>query len=196
MDRRLEQRAGVAVAQTRDRSFGETLQGRVLARLARREHQGHRFGQEAARHERERLGRCLVEPLGVVDEADQRLLLRGVRQQAQHRQANQQAVGRLAGRESERRGECVALGAWQVRQPFQQRYAQLMQAGERDLHLGLRAGNPHDPTPGAHRRQVVQQRRLADARLTAQHEHTAAAAPHVVQQTTQGPRARCADQAS
>ena len=45
-----------------------------------------------------------------------------------------------------------------------------MQPGERELHLGLDAGRAHDPTPGGVREEMIEERRLADAGLTAKDE--------------------------
>ena len=184
-ERRLQQRAGVLMAQPSDRPLRQSLQLDRVARFADGKHQGHRFRQESAGHERERLRRHPVEPLCVVDEADERLALRNVGQQAQHRQTHEETVGRLTGTESERSTESVALRARQVFQPVQHRRTQLMQAGERELHLGLHAGRSHDATPGAGRRQVVQQRGLADSRFTTQHQHATVVGSHIVQETVQ-----------
>ena len=52
----------------------------LLARLARREHEADRLGQHTAGDEGERERRAAVEPLGVVDDAQQRALLGDLRQ--------------------------------------------------------------------------------------------------------------------
>ncbi len=59
----------------------------------RGDHEGDGFGQEAARQERQRVGRLLVEPVGVVDHAQQRSLLGHLGQEAQHGQRDQEPVG-------------------------------------------------------------------------------------------------------
>ena len=53
-------------------------------------------------------------------------------------------------------------------QAAEHRRAELMQAGERDLHLGLHARRSHNATPRRPLLQVLQQGGLADARFTAQ----------------------------
>ena len=78
-------------------------QARVqLARLARGEQHHHRLRQQPARHERQCLRRGAVQPLRVVDHAQQRPLLRGLREQAQHRQADEEPVRHRARAQAER----------------------------------------------------------------------------------------------
>ena len=60
-----------------------------------------------------------------------------------------------------------------------------MQTRERELHLGLDARGAHDAEPGRPLVHVVQQRGLADARLTAQDQHAALTVPRLVQQLIQ-----------
>ena len=60
-----------------------------------------------------------------------------------------------------------------------------MQAGERQLHLGLDARDLRDAKARRPRSGVAQQRGLADARLAAHDEHRALAAAHVLQQPVQ-----------
>jgi hypothetical protein len=61
---------------------------------ARSEHHAHRLRLKSARHEREHLRRDTVEPLLVIDETDQRLLLRHVRQEAQRGKADKKPIRR------------------------------------------------------------------------------------------------------
>ena len=56
-------------------------------------------------------------------------------------------IRRRAGREAERRAKRIALRGRQVGQVGQQRRAELMQAGERELHFGLDAGRSRDAVP-------------------------------------------------
>ena len=69
----------------------------VLAGLTHREHDGDRFRQEAARDERKRLRRGPVEPLCIIDQADERPLLSRLGQQSERRQTDQEAIRRLPG---------------------------------------------------------------------------------------------------
>jgi hypothetical protein len=61
----------------------------LVARLADAEHHRDRLGEQPARHESEHLPRGAVEPLEVVHETQQRLLLGDLRQQAERRQGDQ-----------------------------------------------------------------------------------------------------------
>jgi hypothetical protein len=62
--------------------------------LALCENQADRFRQEAPCNERERQGGRPVQPLGVVDHADERLFLSDLCKQAEDGQTDDEAVGR------------------------------------------------------------------------------------------------------
>ena len=142
------------------------------------EHQAQPLRQEPARHECQRLRRHPVEPLRVVDHDHQRLLLGGVGQQAQDRQSDEEAIRRRSSAQAERRAQRIALRARQLLEPAEHRRAQRVQAGVRELHLGLDACRPGDPAALRRRRQVPQQGGLADSRLAAQDQHPALARTH------------------
>ena len=61
------------------------------SRVANHEHDP--FRQQAARHEPERLGRCAVEPLRVVDQAQERLLLGGLGEETENREPDKNGLG-------------------------------------------------------------------------------------------------------
>jgi hypothetical protein len=48
-----------------------------------------------------------------------------------------------------------------------------METGERQLRLGLHAGDAGDATAGRRLDGIVEERRLADPRLAAEHQHAA-----------------------
>ena len=73
-----------------------------VAWLTRSEQHHHRLRQHPPRHERQRLRRRLVQPLRIVNDAQKRPLLRHLRQQAQHRQTNQEPVGHRTGAQPKR----------------------------------------------------------------------------------------------
>ena len=154
-------------------------------RLAHRENQDNGLGGQAARDERERLRRGVVEPLRVIHHAHQRLLLGDVGQQAQKSQPDQEAVRGVAGLQTERRAERVALWSGKVIEPIEERRTHLVQPGEREFHLGLDADRPGGTASGRASQQVAQQRGLADARLAAQHQCPAVAGPRTGQQPIQ-----------
>ena len=74
------------------------------------------------------------------------LLLGDRRQQAEHRQPHEEAVRRRPPAQAERRGQRLALRAGKAVEMVQHRRAELMQAGERELDLGLVARHARDPT--------------------------------------------------
>jgi hypothetical protein len=77
----------------------------------------------------------MVEPLGVVDDADQWLVLGDLGQQRQGGQSDQEPVGGRAFAQPKDRCERVALGDGQPIQVLQQGRAQLVEAGVGQLHL-------------------------------------------------------------
>jgi hypothetical protein len=125
---------------------------------------------QPARDERQGQRRRSVEPLRVVDQADQRLVAPGIGQETQHRQADEEPVGRRTGLQTERRRERLTLGSRQPVEAVEQRTAERMQAGVRQLHLGLDTGCAHSAVSGGTFEQVPQQLGLPDPRLTAQDE--------------------------
>ena len=96
------------------------------------------------RDEPERLHRHLVEPLRVVDETEQRLVIGGGGHQAQHRQPDQETVRGLPGAAAESDVQRLALRFRQLIEVVHQRCAQLLQPGECELHVGFHAGHLHD----------------------------------------------------
>jgi hypothetical protein len=67
-----------------------------LAVFPRSEHEPNRLGQQAPSHERQRLRRGIIEPLGVVDDAQQRTRLRRLREQTDCGQPDEKPIGRSA----------------------------------------------------------------------------------------------------
>ncbi len=108
-DRRVQQPAGVGRDQAPDHELGQPGKLMLVAGRAQREHQSDPLRQEAPRHERERLDRHPVKPLRVVDDADERLVLGHIGQQAEDGQADQEAIRRRAGAHAERDVQRVAL---------------------------------------------------------------------------------------
>jgi hypothetical protein len=182
---RVEQGPGVTVVQSPHHQLGETGQLVLVAGPAHHEHQGQRLGQQPAGHEAERLRRRPIEPLGVVDQAHERLVAGRLRQQAQQRQPDEEAVGRLAGPQAQRRADGRGLGIGQLGQAAEHGRAQLVQPGERQLHLGLDPHRPGDVTPLGPVLDVVQQHRLAHPGLAPHHQDLALPGARLGQQAVQ-----------
>src|SRR4029079_6288888 len=78
--------------------------------------------------------------------------------------------------------ERMASGSGKPLNAIEQRRAQLMQHGERQLHLRLHPQRTHDAHVRGRPDRIVQQRRLPTPRLTPYDEHTAATGPCPVTQ--------------
>jgi hypothetical protein len=171
--RGVQERRGIGVAQPPQHEFREPRErGLVVADC---EDHGHGFHREPACDELQRLRRRLVQPLGVIHDADERALLGNLRQQGQRRQPQEEAVRRAARPQSERSAEGFLLRRRQLVQPIQIGTAQLVQAGEHEFHLRLDARCPGHPASGCAFQQEVEQGGLADPRLSTQHQDLAAA---------------------
>jgi hypothetical protein len=59
-------------------------------------------------------------------------------------------------------------------EPVEHLPTELMDTGERQLHLGLHAGDAGDAAPGRRLHGVVEEGGLADSGLAAEHQHAAA----------------------
>jgi hypothetical protein len=184
-DRRVQQQAGVLGGETAERELRQPVEHVRVGGLAQREDQAEPLRQQPARDEGQRLRRHAVEPLGVIDDADERPLLRDVGKQAEHCEADHEAIRRRTRYEPERRAQRVPLRAGESLETVEQRRAQRMQAGVRELHLGLDPGGAGDPAARRVRCDVLEQRCLAHARLAAEDEHPALAALHAADQPVQ-----------
>ena len=86
----LEERAGVAMTERLDVDLGQTSQ--PLAQLPRAEHDRDPLGREAARCKPEGLCRRAIEPLGVVDDAQESPLSGRLRQESENRERHEERV--------------------------------------------------------------------------------------------------------
>jgi hypothetical protein len=170
---RRQQRARVAVGEPADDQLRQAAEIVDVGGLADGEHHGEPLRQQAPRHERQRLRGGSVEPLHIVDQAHERLHLGRGGQQAQDRQADEEAIRGAAVLQPERDPQGVSLRAGQCLGPVEHGRAQLMQPGEGELHLRLDARDAGDAALRCLLGDILQQRRLADPRLAAQHLYRA-----------------------
>ena len=133
----------------------------------------HRLHAQPARHERQDLGRGPVQPLRVIHHANQRPICRGLRQHAQHSQADQEPVRHRAIVQPEGDPKRLTLRRRQSFKLIENGRAQLVQRRERELHLRLDSRDADDPGICSLPCQVLQQRRLTHPRLAADHQATA-----------------------
>jgi hypothetical protein len=138
-----------------------------------RQHQANGFRAQPAGHKGDDLHRGAVEPLYVIDQANQGLFLRDVGEHAQHCQPDQKPVRCRPSAHAERRAQGIALWSGQMLQTIQDRCAQLLQTGVCELHLRLHTGRAGQATARGLPGQIIQQRRLAHARLTVHHKSPA-----------------------
>ena len=86
-EHRTQQRRCGHISQAVDDQLREPAN--LVRDASRREHERDALGHQPARNERERLRRFAIEPLRVVDDAQQRSFGPELRQQAQHRQPDE-----------------------------------------------------------------------------------------------------------
>ena len=92
-----QQRASVLLGQSFEPQLRQTVEVGCGGRLAHGDHDGHRLRTHPSRDEPDDLARGGVQPLRVLDEAQQRPLLRHCGEQAQHGQSGQESVGHFTG---------------------------------------------------------------------------------------------------
>ena len=102
-----QQLASVVVGQAFDQQLGQAR--KLLAACSGRKQEPDPVGEHPSRHERERLRRWAVEPLGIVDHTQQRLLVGCGRQQAERRKSDQEPLRRDPGPQPECGSERVLL---------------------------------------------------------------------------------------
>ena len=166
----LEQRARIPVTEGLNPELGKAR--KIANGIADREDQRDPFGKQSSRDERERLGRRTIEPLCVVDEAEQRLLLGGVREKTENREPDEKRVRRRAVGQSEGDAERVTLWIRETLGELEERRTELLQRRVVELHLPLDTGSPNNAKVLAGIDRVLEQRGLADAGVSV-HTRTA-----------------------
>ena len=177
-----QQRACSAVVEPLDGHLGEPGEEIVTEARSRRAYERDPLARKPAGGETDDLRGRLVEPLRVVDHADERPLRSKLRQQAEYGQTDDKAIGRRFRAQAERRRERIALRGGQALPEIEHRAAKLMQPPVCKLHLGLDARSSCDTTPGRPSHQVLQQRRLAGPQLATQDQHPTLTPPGTLQQ--------------
>lgn len=154
-------------------------------RLAHGEEHRDRVGLEAAGGEQQRLRGALVEPLQVVDDAQERGVLGEVRQQRQGAGGDQEPVGLGAVGQPEGAAQRGGLRPRQGLQPVQVREQHLVQSPVGQFGVGFDPGRAEDvETCGLGRRgRVAEQHRFADPGLAPNHERGAALLARVRQES-------------
>ena len=182
-EHRVQQGTRIGSPQALDLQLGQPRQ--FVAQNPGREHHADRLRGQATGNEPKDLRRGLIQPLRVVDQADQWVLLGHLGQQAEGGQPDQEPVRRRPGAEAERRLQRVALWSREPFQAIEHRRQQLVEPGVDQLHLRFDPGRMRYPAARRLLAQVVQQGRLAHARLAAYHEGVALASTYRVQEPVQ-----------
>jgi hypothetical protein len=170
-----EESVGVVVAERLQGELGDAgrREGPEVP-LAHGHDHGDRLSLESARGEHERLGRGTIQPLRVVDAAEQRTLLAGLGEQAEQAERDEEAVLDALGGQAEGTLHRGRLRRGQAVDQIETRADELVHARERQLVLGLDADAAQHAHVGRLALGVLEQRGLADARLPAQdHDRTA-----------------------
>ena len=144
-----QQLARVAVVEPADRKRRQLGQDLVADARSRGEHERDTLGEEPPGDETQNLRRCMIEPLRVVDDAEERLLLGDLSEQRQRREPHQQTVGCRTGAPPEHRRERVALRAGKPFEVVQHRRAKLMEPAVGELQLRLDADGRRSVPVGA-----------------------------------------------
>ena len=153
----------------------------LTARLPSSEHHRDRLRQESARDKSEHSSRGIIEPLKIVHDAQQRLLLGHGSNQAKRGQRHEEPVRRIPGRTTQRHGEGNLLRLGERTELVKHRRAQLVHPGVCQLHLRLDAPDLSYPKVRGLLRGVTQKRRLTHARLATDREHSTVPAAHLVE---------------
>src|ERR671910_1520240 len=103
--------------------------------------------------------------MSVLHEAEQRPLLGRGRQQAEHGECDQEPVRDVTRCEAQGDVQRVLLGLWERVESVEYRRTELMDPGERELHLRLHARDLRHTESRGMTSGVPEQRRLSDARL-------------------------------
>jgi hypothetical protein len=123
------------------------------------------------------LGRGLVEPLCVVDDAQQRLLLGSFGEEAEKREPDKKRARRLSGAEPGGDAECVTLRIRETFDELEKRQTELLQRRVVELHLSLDAGSTNNAKVLGRPDRVLEQRGLADSGLPMDYQDRAMAVP-------------------
>src|SRR5262249_19058366 len=134
-----QQGARILVGQPTERQLWQAVEVLPGIRLADGDDEGHGFRQEPSGDEAEDQPRGVIQPLRVLDEAEQRFLLGRGRQETEYGKADEEAVRNITRCEAQGDVQRVLLWLWQRVEMIEQRRAELVDRGERQLHLRLHA---------------------------------------------------------
>ena len=132
----------------------------------------------------ERVRRCLIEPVRVVDQAEQRLPFGCLGEQAERRERDQEAVVATPLRQAKRATQRRRLRLRKIVDQAEHGPDDLVQGGEGKLRLRLDAATAEHAHPLGLPARVLEQRRLAHTRVAEEHQHGAPRRPSSIEQLT------------
>ncbi|HEY2296801.1 MAG TPA: hypothetical protein VGH43_03650 [Jatrophihabitans sp.] len=182
---RCEQGPRVVLGHAADGQHWEILERMPGDVLADGHHHRDRLGREPPRDEAENLHRGVVEPLRVVDQAHQRLVLSGFSQQAERGKTDQEAIGRLTVDQAEGGTQGGSLRFRQAVDMVDDLGAQLVQPGVREFDLGLHAADPGNSEVRRPPGQIAEQCGFPHPGFTADYERFALAVLDTSKQVVQ-----------
>ena len=174
--------ASVLSIQAAEPEFWQPRKFILITDIASSNKNHYPLGEQSPADKRNRLHRGPVDPLSIIDKPNDRLLLRYGRHQLQGGDTYQKSFRRGALGEAEhliqnvpvqRREFCVVPGEWP---------ANLLQAGVRELHLGLDASRTAEAEVLGVLREITQQSRLPNAGLSSKHQNTSLALSSLVKE--------------
>jgi hypothetical protein len=180
-DHRAEQLTRLGVGQTVHRDRRKLLEHLLWGRFAYACDEADAVRVQAAGDETEHLRRFAIEPVRVIDDAQQRVFLSRPGKQREHRQSHQEPLRRRPCFPAESDLQRAPLRRRQVAQLRQERDQQLVQATELHADLRLDTGDAANPQVWRRGDRVPEQRRLPDPGPSAQHQRAAEGAAHRVQ---------------
>ena len=178
---RAEQLAGLGVGQAVHRDRRKLLEHRLGGRFTDAGDEADAVRAQAPGDEAEHLCRFGIEPVRVIDDAQQRLGFGRPGQQRECCQSQQELFRRRSCFLAESDSQRAPLRRRQVVQSWQARDQQLVQAGELHADLRLNAGDTGHPQVRRCFDGILQQCRLPGPGPSAQHQRAAEAAAHRVQ---------------
>lgn len=128
------------------------------------------------------MGGCAIEPLRVVDHAQERLLLGSFGEEAENREPDEEWARRVSGVKSEGDAQRITLGIGKAVDELEDRRTEPLQRRVVELHLPLDTRSPNDAKILARLDRVLEQRGLADAGVSVHHEDGIVTAPGGIQQ--------------
>jgi hypothetical protein len=153
----------------------------LLTRFPDREQEHDRLSEQTPADKSQDLARWFIEPLGIVDKANQRAFRGHLGKQAKYGKAHKKPIRSVPVREPEHDPQRLLLPLRQSRQILEHRPAQLVQGRKWHFQLGLDSSDPDDSTASRLASAVVHQRGLADPGLAAHDQRRALSLANAIQ---------------